>query len=59
MSEIGDQIIEALEEVLADAKGTGTGVRRHTVLPPQDGEAAITEGDPQPRHGREPAKRRA
>ena len=54
MSTIGDQIIEALEEALADAEGTETGIRRHSILVPQDesdphekdGGSALTDGEP-------------
>lgn len=59
MSTIGDQIIEALEEVLADAKGSETGVRQHTVFVPQD-ESGTGKADGAPAVGDdEPIKRRA
>ncbi|MBI1208530.1 MAG: helix-turn-helix domain-containing protein [Azospirillum sp.] len=35
MSEIGEQIIESLEEALADARGEATGVRHHVVMVPE------------------------
>lgn len=34
MSRIGKQLIEAMEEVLADIKGLPTGVRKHVVMVP-------------------------
>ena len=34
MSRIGKQLIEAMEEVLADIKGLPTGVRKHIVMVP-------------------------
>lgn len=36
MSEVGDRIIEAMEEALADARGETTAVRRRTVQIPHD-----------------------
>lgn len=59
MSTTGEQIIEALEEVLADTKGTETGVLRHMVAVPHDGSgvgsdatsgtSSIDEGEPSKR----------
>ncbi len=36
MSSIGKQLIEAMEEVLADIKGMPTGVRKHVIMVPME-----------------------
>lgn len=59
MSTVGDQIIEALEEVLADVKGGETGIRRHTVLVPEDESDAREAESGAPMAEGAPIKRRA
>jgi hypothetical protein len=62
MNTTGNQIIEALEEVLADTKGAETGIRRHMVVVPHDGSGTASDatgGTPSIDEGEHAKRRRA